>query len=258
MRLEARNLKFSYGAETPIINGVDMLLEPGSMAALLGPNGSGKSTLLRLLCGLLTPSNGEILIDGRNLATINARERALCIASVFPGIYRQAAYTVRELAMMGRAAHMPFWGASSKDDEKQVDFALEATGMRPLEKRLISELSSGEMQRAQIAMALAQDAPIIMLDEPTAFLDLKHQMEILTLLRDLNREHGRSILCVSHDLNLLSKFFKLLFIMKSGKIHTQGRVCDVLTTQTMLDVFGVEVAIEKDNAGLVRIDVMVK
>ena len=258
MRLEARRLEFSYGAPSAVIAGVDLFLEPGSMAALLGPNGSGKSTLMRLLCGLLTPSPGEVLLDGRSLAAMNVRERALCIASVFPGIYRDAAFTVRELAMMGRAAHMPFWGAASKSDEKQVDVALEATGMKPLAKRLISELSSGEMQRAQIAMALAQDAPIIMLDEPTAFLDLRHQLEILTLLRDLNREHGRSILCVSHDLNLLSRFFEQLFILKSGIIYTSGAASEVLTARTLLDVFGVEAGVESDAAGRVRIDLTVK
>lgn len=173
-------------------------------------------------------------------------------------IYRQAGCSVRELVLMGRAAHMPFWGAASKTDEKQVDFALEATGMQALQRRLISELSSGEMQRAQIAMALAQDAPIIMLDEPTAFLDLRHQLETLTLLRELNCEHGRSILCVSHDLNLLSRFFKMLFVLESGKIYTQGNVSEVLTSRTLLDVFGVEAGIERDSAGCVRIDMTIK
>jgi len=258
MRLESRRLRFSYGGTNPIINGIDLQLEPASMAALVGPNGSGKSTLLRLLCGLLAPAEGEVLVDGRNMAAMSTKERALCIAAVFPGIYRQAGCSVRELVLMGRAAHMPFWGAASKTDEKQVDFALEATGMQALQRRLISELSSGEMQRAQIAMALAQDAPIIMLDEPTAFLDLRHQLETLTLLRELNCEHGRSILCVSHDLNLLSRFFKMLFVLESGKIYTQGNVSEVLTSRTLLDVFGVEAGIERDSAGCVRIDMTIK
>jgi len=251
--LEARKVRFFFGRRA-VLDGLDLSLADGEMAAVLGPNGVGKSTLLRLLSGSLAPQSGEVLLDGEPLARVDARTRALKMAAVFPGIHREAAFTVRQMVGMGRAPHMPFWGRESAEDRMKIRQALEAAGLVELQDQLIGELSSGELQRSLIAMALAQDAPTILLDEPTAFLDLKHQVDLLSLLVRLNRELGKTILCVTHDLNLAARFFGRLFLMKSGKIAYQGAPFDVLTPEKVREVFGVDVEIRRDAKGGIGVD----
>ncbi len=254
MILKAQDLSFSFGRKR-IIDSLDIALNRGDMAAVLGPNGAGKSTLLRLLCGLLEPESGQVSLDGEPLATYSERERALHISAVFPGIHRQAAFTVEELVEMGRAAHMPFWGGADKGDCKAIEDAIKAANLKHLRKRQLSQLSSGELQRVLIAMALSQESPVILLDEPTAFLDLKHQIDILGLLSGLNRDKARTILCVTHDINLAARFFKKIFLMKSGKIKYWGDVEKVLTPSNIKDVFDVDVNVGRDPEGNISLSI---
>ncbi|MDZ4816718.1 MAG: heme ABC transporter ATP-binding protein [Verrucomicrobiota bacterium] len=242
--LEATNIKSGYKTRE-VIRDISFKVRSGTLLGVIGPNGSGKSTLIKTLTGLVPLTGGTILLKGRHLSLYKALERAENM-SVVPQIEQPAfAFSVREVVEMGRHPHhLP------KDilgnHQTSVQNALEATDTAHLAKRRIDELSSGELQRVMIARALAQETPVMLLDEPTAHLDLAHQQSIFELLVRLSHTQGKAIICVSHDLNLAAEYCDALMLVSIGKIFTMGAPREVLTAQNLQSVYGTLVYV-RDN-----------
>ncbi|NJL83627.1 MAG: ABC transporter ATP-binding protein [Chloroflexaceae bacterium] len=236
-QLQASQLTLSYQA--PVVCDLDFTLPAGKITALVGPNGCGKSTLLRGLARLHKPHRGAVYLDG-----ISILERSTKAVAKRLGLLPQSAIapeglTVRQLVAQGRYPHQSWWQQWSSQDETEVETALEITGMRELGDRLVDTLSGGQRQRAWIAMVLAQNTDILLLDEPTTFLDLAHQIEILDLLHDLNRRQGRTIALVQHDLNQACRYADYLAVMKNGHLYAQGTPAQVMTETMVQEVFGI-------------------
>ena len=208
--------------------------------ALVGPNGSGKSTLLRALGRVLKPRRGTVYLDGRAMREWPTREVARRLALLPQGPTLAADLSVHELVWLGRSPHQGMLGLPSRKDEEAVRSAIEETGITPLTGRRLSELSGGERQRVWVAMALAQQPQVLLLDEPTTFLDLNHQLELLDLIRYLNREHGITVVMVLHDLNQAARYARRVVVLKEGDVYADGTPAEVLTPETLRDVFGVE------------------
>jgi iron complex transport system ATP-binding protein len=241
--LAAQNIAFAYSGR-PVLHEVDLALKSGDLVALLGPNGSGKTTLLKVLCGILSPRAGRVMLDGGDLAAFSRREVARRIALVPQELIVPFAFTVWEMVLLGRTPHIrPLFGESSRDRDA-IERALELTETRLLAERVFGELSGGERQRVVIAMALAQEPQILLLDEPTVHLDINHQVEVLELIRKLNRERGLTVLATMHDLNLASLYFDRLILLSEGCIVTQGSPREVLSAERVQSVFGAEVLVQ--------------
>lgn len=241
--LSAKNLSFSY-AVAPTLVDIDFALPRGSLRALLGPNGSGKTTLLKLLLGLLPPTRGSVQYKDIDLSTWSRREIARRIALVPQDLNLQFGFTVEQMVMLGRTPHVSAMGGASRHDHAVVQEIMHLTGTGALAQRLITELSGGEQQRVVIAMALAQEPQILFLDEPTVHLDINHQIEILELLRKLNRERGLTVLATMHDLNLASLYFDDLMLLEHGRIVAEGTPQAVLNVAQIRSVFNADVLIQ--------------
>lgn len=239
-RLE--NANAGYGG-APVLDGLDLELPKGKVIALCGPNGSGKSTVLRALRRLLPLRSGDIALHGRRLADWPDKElaRDLAMLSQSPGA--PAEMTVGELVMLGRYAHRRPLAGPSDADRRACDQALAATGLADLQSHAIGSLSGGQKQRAWIAMVLAQESGTILLDEPTNHLDVSHAMEVLELVRRLNRQAGRSIVVVLHDLNLAARYADHVVLFDRGQVAAQGDVAQVLTEARLGQVYGIDVCI---------------
>ena len=239
--LEARALDAGYAqAEGLVLRGLDIEVETGEVVALVGPNGSGKSTLLRALGRVLRPKGGVVFLDGRALAEWPTREVARRLALLPQGPTLSNDLTVEELVWLGRSPHQGLLGLPTAADGEAVRWAMAETGIGPLAKRPISTLSGGERQRAWLALALAQQPRILLLDEPTTFLDLSHQLEVLDLIRYLNVEHGLTVVMVLHDLNQAARYAGRIVVLREGRVYGEGPPAAVLTPETLRQVFGVE------------------
>ncbi|WP_374309413.1 ABC transporter ATP-binding protein [Methylocella sp.] len=236
--LAARGVVAAYG-ERRAVDGVDLSIARGGVTALCGPNGCGKSTLLRMLCGLQAPQEGEVLVEGRPLAALGRRERARTLTMLAQAHEAPPGLLVRELVAYGRYAHRPLIGALSPADRAAMDDAMAAMGLSALRERPLAELSGGERQRAWIAMALAQQCRILLLDEPTTWLDLRHQVELVDALRRLNRERGVTIVAVLHDLNQAAALADRVLLMEGGRVRHDGPPETALAAGPLKDVFGV-------------------
>lgn len=241
--LSAQNLSFSY-ANVPTLIDIDFALECGALRALLGPNGSGKTTLLKLLTGILQPTRGAVLYDDADLKTLSRREIARRVALVPQELNLQFGFSVRQMVMLGRTPHVSALGGPSKQDREVVERVMEMTEIREMRERVVTELSGGEQQRVVIAMALAQEPQALLLDEPTVHLDISHQIEILDLVRKLNRERGLTVLATMHDLNLAALYFDDLVMLERGRIVAQGTPSDVLNAERIREVFNANVLIQ--------------
>ncbi len=242
--LQIKNLVFAYN-DRPVLDGVSLSVEKGEMVGVLGPNGSGKTTLLKIFAAVLT-GGGEAKLNGRNIQDYSRRELSRLFAAVPQESRVHFPFTVAEIVLMGRASrHGPF-GLEGKRDLIAARDSMEATETLSLADRYLHELSGGEKQRVMIARALAQEAEILLLDEPAAFLDLKHQVRVFELMRRLNRERGLTIVAALHDLNLAALFFPRLALLGGGKIVRDGAATDVLTEETIREVYGVGVRIHHD------------
>jgi iron complex transport system ATP-binding protein len=219
-------------------------LEHGGLVALLGPNGSGKTTLLKILCGILSPRAGCVTLNGDNIHTYDRRAVAQRIALVPQELRVPFAFTVREMVLLGRTPYIrPLFGESMRD-HAAIDQALELTGTGELAQRVFGELSGGEQQRVVIAMALAQEPQILLLDEPTVHLDINHQIEVLELIRRLNRERGLTVLATMHDLNLAALYFDRLMLLNEGRMVSAGSPREVLSAERVRSVFGAQVLVQ--------------
>lgn len=229
-----------------IIAGMDVMIPSGKITALVGPNGCGKSTLLRGLARLLNPRGGAAFLDGRAIHQLPTRELAKQLGILPQSPVAPEGLTVRELVAQGRYPHQSWFQQWATDDEAAVLKALELTGMVELAERPVDALSGGQRQRAWIAMTLAQETSVILLDEPTTFLDLSHQIEVLQLLERLNRDEGRTIVMVVHDLNHATRHASHVVALKAGTVAAAGPPTEVVTPQLLRTVFGVEGAVVPD------------
>jgi iron complex transport system ATP-binding protein len=228
----------SHGA-LPGVQDVSLRLERGAVLGLLGPNGSGKTTLLRLLAGLLQPTEGRVLIDGLDLASIPRRQLARRMAVVPQETHLAFEYTVLEIALMGRYPHLGAFEFEGPRDLAIAREALHATGTAHLANRPFSTLSGGEKQRVIIASALAQEADILLLDEPTASLDLGYQLDVAVLLARLNRERGLTLVIATHDLNFAAGLCRTMLLLRDGRVLGDGLTVDVLTAASIAALYGV-------------------
>ena len=226
----------------------------GEILGIIGPNGSGKTSLLKLMAGLLQPQVGRLSLRGQDVSTLDARALARQVAMVPQEHHVLFPFTVAEVVLMGRFVHQNGWGWESPEDLRIARAVLQVMDLEPLINRTFQELSGGERQRTIIARALAQQAPILLLDEPTAFLDIKHQLEIYATLKRLNQDRGVTIVVVSHDLNLASQYCQRLLLLHEGRGFRTGSPAEVLTAEDLGIVYGCEVLIDQHpEAGTPRI-----
>jgi len=225
------------------VDDIGLSVRPGEIVGLLGPNGAGKSTLVRVLAGVLTPYRGSIRIAGDELASLSRREVARRLAVVPQEAPADLPYTALETVLLGRHPHLSGLGFESTRDIEVARRALARLGAEALADRPLSELSSGERQRITVARALAQETPILLLDEPTSFLDLRFQVELFDLLRRLADE-GRAVLAVLHDLNLAAEYCDHVVLMRRGSIAAAGPTAETLTYSALTEVYGTEIYVD--------------
>lgn len=243
--LATRKLTLAYD-KVCIVKDLSAAIPRGKITALVGPNGCGKSTLLRGLARLLKPQSGVVYLDGESIAKLPTRDVAKRLGVLPQAPVAPEGLTVRELVAQGRYPHQSWLQQWSQDDETLTEKALRMTGMEELGDRPLDTLSGGQRQRAWIAMTLAQDTDILLLDEPTTFLDLAHQLEVLDLLYDLNQTQGHTIVMVLHDLNQASRYADYLLVMQQGIIFVQGTPVEVMTEAMVREVFGLESRVVAD------------
>ena len=239
-------LSFAYG-ERRVLDGVSLEVARGERFGLLGPTGSGKSTLIRLLSGVLRPTGGRVEVGGRELGSFDARERARKIAVVPQETALDFPFSVLEVVLMGRTPHLGGFGFEGDRDVAAAERAMERTGVADLAARFFHELSGGEKQRVVIARALAQEAEILLLDEPTTFLDIRHVVEIFDLLAMLSDEQGITLVVVLHDLNLAALYLQRMAFLKAGRLHASGAPEDVLSYQTIREVYETDVYVHTND-----------
>jgi iron complex transport system ATP-binding protein len=243
--IETKNLTLSYG-DTIIIDELDLKIPKGEITVFIGGNGCGKSTLLRSIARLLKPKAGAVLLEGNAIARMSTKDVAKQMAILPQSPVAPEGLTVLQLVKQGRYPYQTWLKQWTEEDEKKVNNALAATGIENLKDRPVDSLSGGQRQRAWIAMTLAQDTDIILLDEPTTYLDMTHQIEILDLLFELNEKEKRTIVMVLHDLNLACRYAHNLVAIKEGKIFAQGKPEYVINSHLVKKVFGMECEITID------------
>jgi iron complex transport system ATP-binding protein len=243
--LVARDLTLSYEGRV-VVEGLDLTIPPGKVTAIVGPNACGKSTLLRGLSRLLAPAGGSVLLDGADIHSLPTKQVATRLGLLPQTPVAPDGITVADLVSRGRYPHQGWFRRWTADDDTAVSEAMAATGITELADRSVDELSGGQRQRVWIAMALAQQTDILLLDEPTTFLDISHQIDVLDLLLDLNAARGATVVMVLHDLNLAARYADHLVAMRDGSIVAAGDPSEVVTAELVRDVFGVESVIASD------------
>ncbi len=243
--LEARGLRLAYDQRV-IVDDLSVEIPAGQVTVIVGANACGKSTLLRGLARLLGPKAGVVLLDGEDVRSLPTKVVATRMGLLPQSPTTPEGITVADLVARGRYPHQRWFRQWTQADEAAVALALERTNTRDLAERTVDELSGGQRQRVWIALALAQETPLMLLDEPTTFLDLAHQVEVLDLLADLNTEQGRTVVIVLHDLNLACRYADHLIAMKDGAIVTQGPPAEVMDPDVVRRVFGLEARIIDD------------
>ncbi|MEV0970377.1 ABC transporter ATP-binding protein [Microtetraspora glauca] len=244
-RLEAVDIRLGYG-DRVIVDGLDLGVESGTVTTIIGPNGCGKSTLLRALGRLIKPLDGHVLLDGKRIDRMPSREVARLLGVLPQAPAAPEGLTVADLVARGRHPHQTWYRQWSPGDESAVAEALEWTGLLDLADRPLDELSGGQRQRAWISMALAQGTGLLLLDEPTTFLDLAHQIEVLELVHHLHARAGKTVVMVLHDLNLAARYADRLVAMRDGRVVAAGPPDEVLTESLLAEVFGLNAKIITD------------
>lgn len=242
LRSEAATLSYD---KRVIAEDLTLDIPAGSFTAIIGPNACGKSTLLRALAGLLAPTAGQMILDGKGIASLSPREIAQKLGLLPQTAVAPEGITVAELVARGRYVHQRLLRQWSTNDREAVDEALRLTDVRELADRRVEQLSGGQRQRVWIAMVLAQQTPLILLDEPTTYLDIAHQMDVLNLLHELNSA-GRTVVAVLHDLNHAARYASHIIAMKAGKVIALGEPAKVITAQNVAEVFGLQTTVIPD------------
>ncbi|MDR6554097.1 ABC transporter ATP-binding protein [Paenibacillus qinlingensis] len=243
--LEAQSLRLTYG-ETTIFQSLDVQIPKGKITVFIGSNGCGKSTLLRSLARLMKPTSGSILLDSHEIAKLSTKEVARRMAILPQGPVAPEGLTVRQLVKQGRYPYQSWLQQWSEEDENKVMKALELTDMLEVADRTVDSLSGGQRQRAWIAMTLAQDTPTLLLDEPTTYLDLTHQIEVLDLLFELNEREQRTIVMVLHDINLACRYAHHIVSIKKGAIYAEGKPEDIVNASLLREVFDMDCQVTTD------------
>lgn len=245
-------LDFAYGP-LPVLRGLELALAPGRFHGLVGPNGCGKTTLLDLMTGHRRPAAGAVSFQGRPLTAWRAGElaRALALAPQEPGL--NFPYTVFETVLMGRHPFIPRFAAPARRDLDRVEAAIARLDLAHLAQKPVTELSGGERQRVILARTLAQEAPVMLLDEPTNNLDVRHALSVLAELERLVRQEGRTVVAVLHDLNLAAAFCDHLVLMKDGVVHAQGPIAEAMSAENLAAVFGVAARVRWDDFAGARV-----
>ncbi|MGW3290156.1 ABC transporter ATP-binding protein [Streptomyces sp. NPDC001002] len=243
--LRARDLHLAYDGRT-VVEDLELTVPTGRVTAIVGANACGKSTLLRALARLLAPHKGVVELDGAALRSIPTRELARKVGILPQTPVAPEGLTVGDLVGRGRAPHQTWWRQWSEADQRAVHGALAATGLTDLADRPVDELSGGQRQRAWIAMAVAQGTPVLLLDEPTTYLDLAHQVDVLDLVTDLNRREGRTVVMVLHDLNQACRYADHVIAMKAGRIVAEGAPAQVVTEEIVEHVFALRCRVITD------------
>ncbi len=252
--LSAKEVRFRYG-DREVLAGVDLRVAEGEVTVLLGPNGAGKSTLLGLFSGLHAPHAGEVVVLGRPPSSYGRREMARILSVVGQDPPLDFPMSVEEYVMLGRFPHHGFFGTASKEDRREVDRALSLASLSDLRARGLGTLSAGERQRATVARAIAQGAGIMLLDEPTAFLDIYHRVGFYEIVADLARTCGVTALIASHDLSLCAEYGQRIVLLSGGRVRASGRPEEVLNAGNIREAFGVDVLCDRNPAtGAVRVN----
>ncbi|MFE6747499.1 ABC transporter ATP-binding protein [Kitasatospora purpeofusca] len=246
-RLAARGVTVGYGERT-VIDSLDVTIPTGVVTTIIGPNGCGKSTLLRTLSRLLRPSRGAVVLDGEDIATLRTRDVAKKLGLLPQSPVAPEGLTVADLVARGRHPHQSWLRQWSSDDASVVEGALAMTGVSELADRPVDSLSGGQRQRVWISMTLAQGTDLLLLDEPTTYLDLAHAIDVLDLVDDLH-ESGRTVVMVLHDLNLAARYSDNLIVMKAGAVLAQGHPRDVVTAELLHEAFGLRARVIDDPVG---------
>ncbi len=250
------HVSVGYG-DTAVLRELSLEARPGDVTGLIGPNGSGKTTVIRVASRALRPWTGTITVAGRDPYALPARRAARLAAVVPQDLPSTFSYSVLEMVAMGRAPYQSPWGGSSTDDWEHVRRAMSAAGAGHLSDRPFEELSGGERQAVVLAQALAQDAPVLLLDEPTTHLDLRHVVDVLTLVRRMARGEGKTVLAIFHDLNLASAYCDRIYALFEGRLAAEGEPREVVTVETLREVFGIQASVvrnEKTGTPTVFID----
>ncbi|MDI6741590.1 MAG: ABC transporter ATP-binding protein [Smithella sp.] len=241
--IEARNIKFGYDAKS-VVENISFAVDAGQMVAVIGPNGSGKTTLLKIINGTLLPDAGQMMIDGQETGRWSRKEIAVKVAIVPQETSVIFPFYAEEIVLMGRFPHLGRYRFEDKKDYRIVHEAMEKTNSLAFASRRFGELSAGERQRVLIARALAQEPKILLLDESTVFLDLKHQAQFMALLHQLNAEQNLTVMFVTHDINLAAQNSEKIIMLDSGKIYAIGMPADVITAANIKEVYDVHAGID--------------
>jgi iron complex transport system ATP-binding protein len=247
--LETRNLSVTLDSAV-VLKEISFKVKRGMILAIIGPNGAGKTTLLRSISGLIPVDKGDVYLDGEKLAKQSATERARLIATVPQAASLPPAFQVRDVVMLGRTPYLNWLGQTSPVDEEIVQEALQQTQTLPLINRKIDQLSAGEQQRVLLARALAQTTPVLLMDEPTSHLDLKYQVELLQLTRQLTTTKGLMTLLVLHDLNLASRWSDLIMVLDRGRLAAMGTPKEVLKEDLLSEVYKVPIRVDRQKDSL--------
>jgi iron complex transport system ATP-binding protein len=245
-RLRALEVTLAYDGGPTVVDALELTVPDNRVTCIVGPNACGKSTLLRALARLLRPTGGAVTLDGDVIHRRSTKEVARLLGLLPQSPTAPEGLTVEDLVGRGRFPHQRMFQAWSEADEQAVETALALTDTASLRHRPVDELSGGQRQRVWIAMALAQETPILLLDEPTTYLDVAHQLEVLDLLRELNEQQGRTVVMVLHDLNEAARYSDHLVAMHAGRIVAEGRPEDVVTPETVRAVFGIDCRVIDD------------
>jgi iron complex transport system ATP-binding protein len=240
IRVEKVGLRHK-GAAKPVLSDIDFRVEAGEIAMLLGPNGSGKTTLLKCVSGLWRPSSGQILLDGRDVSELTARERALRVAVVPQKFFTPFGFSVESLVLMARAPHIGSFGSPSAGDRARAREAMASVGVAALADRGVTHISGGEQQLALLARALVQESPILLLDEPTSHLDLANQLTVMNRVKQAARERRLTVLSSLHDPNIALAFADRVVLLKAGRVVRDGPPETEINEATIADVYGVDV-----------------
>lgn len=244
-RLRGEKLTLGYGKKI-VVDELTVSIPDGHFTAIIGPNGCGKSTLLRTLSRLMTPQHGSVFLDGEQIQSYASKEVARRIGLLAQNATTPGDITVQELVARGRYPHQPLFTRWRKEDEEAVARAMQATGITDLARQSVDTLSGGQRQRAWIAMVLAQETAIMLLDEPTTWLDISHQIDLLELLSDLNRTQGYTLAAVLHDLNQACRYATHLIALRDGKIVAEGAPKEIVTPELIERIYGMRCMIIDD------------